>query len=82
MGETVLMEFLYAIQHAGATLSMLLYPVSVLVRLLLATAIGYSATFMGASGLEKHILSLAYRRLALRPTPHRLVSRYSCPFSL
>ena len=72
----------HAVSMPSASLSMLLCWVSALVRLLPANDIGWSTAFSGASFLENHILTLAFKRLALRPQTNTSLSMYSWSFSL
>ena len=55
-----------------ASPSILLYNVSVLVKLLLANSIGCSVKLFGALCFRNYILSLICRRPAPRPTPMHL----------
>ena len=64
-----------------ASLSLLLYQVSLLFRLLLANATGYNAALSGFPFLGNHILSLNCRRLVPRSILDIFVSRYSSSFS-
>ena len=64
----------------NAYLSMLLYPVSALVRVLLANAIGCNAMLSGGSSFGNCILSLTHRRSVPYPTPNTYVSRYRGSF--
>ena len=60
------------------SLSMLLYQVSVLVRLSLANVIGQSAAMLVAYFLGACILSVICRRLGLRSIPNISLSKYNC----
>ena len=59
----------------NASLSMLLYPVSALIMLLLANAIWCNAVLSGVSSSGNHKPPLICRRPALNPTPDASVSR-------
>ena len=59
-----------------ASLSMLLYLYSTLVRLLLANVMGLSMLLSGASSLWQLVLLLVCSK-ASSPTPYALVSMYS-----
>ena len=61
-------------------LSVLLWLVSALIRLLLVNAVSHSTALLGVSILENNIPSLTCRRLAHGPTHNASVSRYNCYF--
>ena len=80
MGEAVVVDFSRSMSRAS--LSMLLYHVFALVRLLFVNVVGCCMELPGASFLEKCILSLNGRTPAPNPTLDMPVSRFSCSFSL
>ena len=61
----------------NASLSILLYLLSVLDRLLLVNVMGLSMLLSGAMSLEKVVSFLVYRRLVPIPAPDASVSGYS-----
>ena len=81
-GQTVVMKLSRPFSISSASPSVLLWHVSMFVKLLLANSVGHSTALLGVSFLGNCILFLTWRRLFLRMTPNASVAKYSYCISL